>query len=59
MQVRIGSPRDMLSRAPLPVPDEAGWLHLRADELWSRARAWAASEGLESNCHNVPSVAPL
>lgn len=59
MQVRIGTPADILSRPSLPKPDGAGWSHMLADELWDRAKAWAAAQGHKHSWCNVQGVAPL
>lgn len=59
MQVRVGSATDILSRASLPKPGGDGWAHMLADDLWSRAKAWAAANGHQYSWCNVEGVAPL
>lgn len=58
MQVRVGTPGDILSRPSLPVPDGLGWAVMPAEDLWGRVRAWADSEGHEHTYAQVVGVAP-
>lgn len=59
MQVRTGTPADILSREALPRPAADGWAVLPAEDLWARARRWADATGRKHSCFNVDGVAPL